>query len=120
MVLCNRFSSDYWKKLLKIKTAIEEYFRTERGDEVAVTTEGDGIQILTHKEQADYSQMRARHHIRGYGTAYVKGCAVDLAQLGEAQRAGHERFLQLTAFRLQQMRKRPAPKLCDEPKKLEA
>lgn len=95
---------------LKLAKDIEHYFET-CGDVVCVKSVRGSLHVLTHSRQAEYVQQRARHHVHGYATSYRKALGVDRALLTDEARKRLDRFLQTTAFRLQQMRKPPPPEL---------
>lgn len=109
-VLKSRTDPDYWAAVLRLREEIRKHFQG-RGDFVTVVCEKDGLRILTHVEQADYAPGREQQAIRQIVVAQLEGRAVDVQQLGDEQRARHERWLHRNSFRLQQLRKRPPPEL---------
>lgn len=108
-----RTSPTYWCAVLRLRSQIQDWFREHRGDIVTVVSQGDGLKILTHEEQAVYSRRREMHGMRQILTAQVEGRSVDLDQLADDHRAKHEAWLSRNAFRIQQMRKRPPPRLTE-------
>jgi len=110
-VLLDRGDPTYWTKLLGLRDDVVDYFRAARGDIVAVRILQDGLHILTHQEQAEYAPHLLRRHMRGVAKSVAIGAGVDLAVLSDESRQRHERFLHVSSFKLQQLRKRPPPRL---------
>jgi len=92
---------------LRFRTQIIDFFREVRRDFVVVVSQGDGLRILDHAEQADYAPKRESHGIRQIRRAHAEGTAVDVLKLTEAQRERHDRWLSRNTFRLQQLAKQP-------------
>ena len=97
----------YWKKLLRLKTEIEEHFE-ERGDlSIVATTRDNGIQILTEEEASPYLQKRDKEGRGIMKRAIAKGALIDRSKLLDATREQHDRWLIVATHRLQMMRTRP-------------
>lgn len=102
---------DYWRKQLKLRDMIQEWFRDNRGDVVTVTCEQDGLRLLTHEEQSAYASRRGSRAVGQIMVAAVELSAVDVTQLSENTQATHARRNYLASFRAQQLMKPPPPRL---------
>jgi hypothetical protein len=109
----SRNHRDYWSKQLRLRDQIEDHFLSVRGDDVSVKIESGDLVILGHRDQAHYTQQRARAAIRQYGKSFRKASAVDQSHLSDEERERHDRFVHVTGFRIQQLRKQPPPRLTD-------
>jgi hypothetical protein len=108
--LKQRTDPQFWAASLQLRSLILAHFRG-RGDLVTVISEGDGLRILTHSEQAEYAPMREERAVRQLVLSHAEGKAVDVAQLSDEQRQRHERWMLRNAFRVQQALKKPPPEL---------
>lgn len=109
--MVRRSDPSYRVRALGLRDQIRQWFVETHGDFVTIVSENDGLRILTHEEQADYAPQREGRAIRQIMVAQAEGRAVDLALLGDEQRARHERWLHRNAWRAQQLRKAPPPQL---------
>lgn len=105
-----RTDPQFWAASLQLRSLILAHFRG-RGDLVTIISEGDGLRILTHSEQAEYAPMREERAVRQLVLSHAEGKAVDVAQLSDEQRQRHERWMLRNAFRVQQALKKPPPEL---------
>ncbi|MFY9345544.1 MAG: hypothetical protein WAT39_23845 [Planctomycetota bacterium] len=96
---------------MNLAESIEAHFRTVKADELIVKHDGDSLRLLTHPEQSIEAQRRAASMVRGFGRALMKAAAVDQGMLDSHDRDRHARFVAVTAFRYQQLRKAPPPEL---------
>lgn len=106
-----RYQEAFRFKSMHLAAQIEAHFLAVRADVLLVKHEGDDLRLLTHQQQAAEAQRRASAHISGFGRAIVKAAGVDVAQLTDEERERHDRFLHVSTFRLQQLRKRPPPQI---------
>lgn len=109
-----RTHEHYRLRQMRLACTIREYFYHERGDKVVVRCCGDGVQILTHKEQTDYAPQVKRRGLRALAGSYAMACGVDPQSIDEDRRLSLENFKHVTAFQLQQLRKPPPPLLTDQ------
>jgi len=105
-----RTDPQFWAAALQLRSMILAHFRA-RGDLVTVISEGDGLRILTHAEQAEYAPQREERAVRQLVLSHAEGKAVDVAQLSDDQRQRHERWMLRNAFRVQQALKPPPPEI---------
>ena len=108
--LKRRSDPQFWAAALQLRAMILAHFRA-RGDLVTVTSDGDGLRILTHAEQAEYAPQREERAVRQLVLSHAEGKAVDVAQLSDEQRHRHERWMLRNAFRVQQALKTPPPEI---------
>lgn len=108
--LARRSDDGFWHKVLRLKEMIRDHFES-RGEIVTVRSEGDGLRILVHTEQAEYAQDRERRAIKQVLISRKEAQGVDVLQLGDEQRERFERWKHRNAFRTQQMLKPPPPRL---------
>jgi hypothetical protein len=108
--LTPRHSRLFRPAMLQLRDEIMAYFRSI-GQVVTVTTEHDGLRILTHAEQAQHAPTRARKAVEQMMTALAESKAVDVQQLTDEDRLRHERSLLRLGWQNQQLTKAQPPKL---------
>ncbi len=108
--LKRRTDPQFWAASLQLRSLILASFRA-RGDFVTVVSEGDGLRILTHAEQAEYAPQREERAVRQLVLSHAEGRAVDVLKLSDEQRHRHERWMLRNAFRVQQALKPPPPEI---------
>ena len=100
-------------EVLKLSRQIEQHFDVHRGEIVCVISQNDNLRILTVPEQARYTRRQAVVRRTSLLRTMRKGMSVDLAQLTEDEARVHEDWQARESWRIQQMNKRPPPKLTD-------
>lgn len=118
-VSCSRSTVRYSIEVLRLCQMIRTAFM-ERGEGmVTVCRDGDGVRILTHEEQAEYAENRQARGIRNIFVAGIEARSVDPAQLrNDEQRKRLDRFLQVNAWRMQQLAKKAPPQFPPPAKEL--
>lgn len=111
-VLKSRTDPDYRLRCLGLRNMIEAHFADVRGDIATVVVRNDGLQILTHAEQAEYAPMKQAQAIRAYRKRHLELGAVDAAQLpSDEARQRLARAQELSGWRVQQLLKPPPKEL---------
>lgn len=70
---------------LALKDEMESYFEETYHEAFCIKCTKEGLQILTHHEQFEYTEKEQRRHWRGIMKMHRKDCGTDAASLTEEQ-----------------------------------
>lgn len=97
----SRHHRAFTKESLKVKDALADWFRRERGEVVTVVHRGDTLAVLTDPEAAEYNRRAGELAARKLRAAFRRNRAVDVAALGSDSRRDHERTLEVQSKQVQ-------------------
>lgn len=88
----------WWRKLLHLKAKIQRDRENREMPPVTMTTKGDGLQVLTDAEAAEYNRRHGKNDLHRYGRRIRLNLAVDETKLTPEELEIHRRAVKRQAL----------------------